>query len=364
MELSLLTHKNTLGEEISKTLKSKRYLDFKVVVAYSRNSGIGRIYNDLLDFSNIGGKTSIIAGIDQKNTSYQALINLKTFAKRNLYIHHDRNYNITFHSKLYIFGNDDIEKIIIGSSNFTAGGLYSNYETNINIVLDSTKESQNLKYQISNYWKDLIEDENTLYADTVLLEELFKKGSIMDETKRQPFKDIIEKIYDLPFKSKKKINQLPPIVSHTVIPIPKIEEEFAMTLSGFDVSPRAMDPVLLIPLTALRERPHFWNFPELYTDSGAGYPQFYAIATVYMDNEIFKSQYIRIYYYERKKEFRLQCEKIKRNGNQGDIILIHKNYNRPQEFEIHLVRQNTSKYNFLITHLIKKASKQKNYGYF
>src|SRR5437868_13122466 len=97
MKVTLLTHENTVGEEIAKTLRSGQYADFKVVVAYSRNSGISRIYNDLRTFSNNGGRTSVIAGIDQLNTSYQALVNLKTFAKDNLFIHHDKNFDITFH---------------------------------------------------------------------------------------------------------------------------------------------------------------------------------------------------------------------------------------------------------------------------
>src|SRR5256885_634459 len=100
MELTLLTHENRVGEEIAKTLRSGKYSDFKVAVAYTKNSGIGRIYDDLSHFSNYGGRTSVIAGIDQRNTSYQALINLKSFAKDNLFIHHDRNFEVTFHPKV------------------------------------------------------------------------------------------------------------------------------------------------------------------------------------------------------------------------------------------------------------------------
>lgn len=105
MKLTLLTHENPAGEEIAKVLKSGRYSNFKAAVAYVRNSGISRIHNELADFVGNGGKASIIAGIDQGNTSYQALVNLKAFAKDNLFIHHDRNFDITFHPKIYLFGN-------------------------------------------------------------------------------------------------------------------------------------------------------------------------------------------------------------------------------------------------------------------
>ena len=93
MDITFLTHENSIGSEITKTLKSRKYSDFKVAVAYIKNSGVTRIYDELVYFSNKGGKTSFIAGIDQNNTSYQALANLKTFTKDNLFIHHDKNFD-------------------------------------------------------------------------------------------------------------------------------------------------------------------------------------------------------------------------------------------------------------------------------
>lgn len=137
-----------------------------------------------------------------------------------------------------------------------------------------------------------------------------------------------------------------------------------MTLSGFDVSSKSQDPVILIPLKALRNMPIFWNFPNLYTDSGSGYPQLYASANINIDGKVFKDQHIRIYYYDNKKEFRLQCELIKRNGKQGDIILIQKNTNKPLEFEIELLRIGSMKFDSIKRLLINKVSKQKFFCYY
>lgn len=365
MELTLLTHENTAGEEVAKTLKSGKYLDFKVAVAYTRNSGISRIYNELSDFSNNGGKTSIIAGIDQSNTSYQALINLRTFAKDNLFIHHDKNFAITFHPKVYLFGNKEIEKIIIGSSNFTAGGFFLNYEANIGVTLDDSKNSKDFKSQVSDYWENLLNDENTKKCELSLLEKLLENGSVIDERKQKTFKEIIEKIStDLPFKTRKKVKTLPPVAAASAVRVPLLKEKFAMTLSGFDVSARSQDPVILIPIAALRAMPAFWNFPLLYTDSGAGYPQLYAIANIRIDSKILKDQHIRIYYYDRKNEFRLQCEPIKRNGKQGDIILIHKDSSKPLEFKIELLRTASVKFKAIKPLLTNKVSTQKFFNYY
>ncbi len=123
MKITLLTHQNHIGQAIAEALKSKKYSYFKIIVAYLRYSGIGRIYNELSKFIEDGGKISAIVGIDQGNTSYQALINMKTFAKDKLFLCHHKNFNITFHPKAYLFGNKHIEKVFIGSSNLTTGGL-------------------------------------------------------------------------------------------------------------------------------------------------------------------------------------------------------------------------------------------------
>jgi len=364
MELTLLTHERTSGDEIAKTLKCGKYSEFKVAVAYTRNSAISRIYNELTDFANNGGKTSVIAGIDQSNTSYQALVNLLSFAKDNLFIHHDKNYDITFHPKVYLFGNKHIEKVIIGSSNFTAGGFYLNYEANIGVTLDSSKDAKDFQKQVTEYWENLLNDVNTKKCELPLLVKLLECGSVIDENRHKPFKEIIEKISnDLPFKTKKKVKKLPP-VSAINITFPSLKDNFAMTLSGFDVSPKSQDPVILIPIAALKVMPIFWNFPLLYTYSGAGYPQLYASANIQIDGKILKDQHIRIYYYDQKKEFRLQCEAIKRSGKQSDIISIHKDPNKPLEFGIKLLRIGSTEYKAIIPLLTNKASNQKYYAYF
>jgi HKD family nuclease len=366
MELKLFTHEKTLGEEIANTLVSRIYSEFNVVVAYLRNSGIKRIYNELNTFTQNGGKTSLIAGIDQCNTSYQALINIKTFVNENLFIHHDKNFDVTFHPKIYMFGNNEnIEKVIIGSSNFTAGGFVLNYEANVGVTLDCSNNAQNFRKQVFSYWTNLLKDQNTKKCESTLLDFLLEKEMIADECKQEPFRKIITKIIDdSPFKNQ-KIKRLSKIDITQNTRLPRLKQiVFAMTLSNFDVSQRSLDPVILIPIKALKNNPNFWHFPNFYTYSDAGYPQLYAIANILIDGTILKNQHIRIYYYDQKSEFRLQCESIKRNGKPGDIVTIQKDHNKPMEFEIKLIRQLTPKYNNISKLLTEKVSEQKSFAYY
>lgn len=367
MEIKLITHENTAGEEMSADLRSGRYSRFKLAVAYAKKSGVGRIFNDLIHFTNCGGTTEAVIGIDQSVTSYQALINLKSFTGDKLYIHKDKNPEITFHPKIYLFGNNDIEKVIVGSSNLTAGGFYLNFEVNVGISLDNSPEARDFKNQVSTYWDKLLADVNTKPAEDSLIKQLLELGKVIDETKESGFRKIIDRELSLPFVSRTKMKTPPPIATGIITPVPALNETFAMVLSGFDVSDESSDPIVLIPKVTLNIYPVFWNWPFAYTLSNKGYPEHYPSATIRFDNKVMKNYKLRFYYYEGKKEFRLQCEPIKRNGNVGDILIIKKNSLNPMEFEIELVRQSTEKFNALfplLTNLAPgKTGNRKHYNF-
>jgi hypothetical protein len=266
---------------------------------------------------------------------------------------------------MYIFSKEEnIEKVIIGSSNFTAGGFSLNYETNVSITLDHSKNAKDFQKQVIDYWDTLLKDENTKNCESVLLENLLDKGMILDECKQKPFKEIIEKIFDdLPFNTK-TINQNQIIGGIPDVRVPQLKQNFAMTLSGFDVSERSQDPVILIPIAALKSMPFFWDFPKFYTYSDAGYPQLFVNVSVQIDDQLQNEQHIRIYYYDKRSEFRLQCESIKRNGSPGDIMIVKKDFNKPMEFTIELIRQKAKEYSTILRLLTNRVSSQKKFAYY
>lgn len=362
MNLELFTQDNPLGFELSNILQSGKYTNFKFLVAYAKNSGIGRLYKDLKTFSENGGTSEAIIGIDQSITSYQALGNLNTLTNSNLYIHHDKG-SVSFHPKVYLFGNQRIEKIIVGSSNLTAGGLFTNFEANIGVSFLGSTDFPVFRSDIDKYWSSLLKDKNTKKADINFIDNLFQNGALFDENKLNNFQSIISKTSKIPFGGR-STPKLPELILPQVSDVPKLLTNFSMTLSGFDVSSRSQDPVILIPLASLHSNPLFWNWPLHYTLSGSHYPELYAPASIEIDGNIIHNYILRIYYYDRKSEFRLQCEPIKRRGEEGDIITIQKDPSIPLGYIINLVRKDSLKYKHIFEHLKFKVSVKKRFGFY
>lgn len=130
-----------LGTILNNKLSENKYKHFVIVSAFAKNSGVLRIKESLQKFRDNGGKVEAFIGLDAHGTSYEAVVNLFSLVD-SLFIVHDSNPNITFHSKIYYLS--DLKKsewISVGSSNLTGGGLWTNYETNSIISNDSDTDS-------------------------------------------------------------------------------------------------------------------------------------------------------------------------------------------------------------------------------
>lgn len=78
----------------------------------------------------------------QKNTSVQGLQHLLPLCEE-IWVYNNESPTSTFHPKVYIFEKTgDKATVFVGSSNLTAGGLYTNYEVNSCSHYDLTESSQ------------------------------------------------------------------------------------------------------------------------------------------------------------------------------------------------------------------------------
>ncbi|MGG7212633.1 hypothetical protein ACQPUY_03330 [Clostridium nigeriense] len=109
---------------------NENYNSFKFIVAYAKLSGVRYLENTINSFKSNGGQVIGTVGIDQHNTSLEAIQRLLVLCDE-LYIYHSEVPTQTFHPKVYLFESENNIWFSSGSSNLTSGGLFTNYETNI-----------------------------------------------------------------------------------------------------------------------------------------------------------------------------------------------------------------------------------------
>jgi HKD family nuclease len=178
MEIYNQPFKQSLGFQLIEKLQSKQFSSFHFLVAYAKTSGVNRLLPSMNQFKTNGGSIKAIVGIDQSNTSYEALISLLSVCEE-LYIYHSEDFFRTFHVKAYHLGSS-FEKnwIAIGSNNLTAGGLFSNYEACMTSSADEslTESFMEMFGRYSN-----LDFTCCKQADQGFIDLLFAKGYIQQE---------------------------------------------------------------------------------------------------------------------------------------------------------------------------------------
>lgn len=168
---------NSIGFNLIDLLQSKEYTDFRFIVAYAKTSGVNRILPYMKEFKENGGTIRAVVGIDQSNTSYEALISLNKICDE-LYVYHTENLMRTFHVKAYYLGGGDAQWLAVGSNNFTAGGLFSNYEASLCEFVDDQLSSSFLS-MFSQYTDETSNCCKRITSE--LIEELLLYGYIQKE---------------------------------------------------------------------------------------------------------------------------------------------------------------------------------------
>lgn len=170
-----------LGVDLIEKLNNPAYHSLNIMVAYAKLSGVYRLLPYMQEFKKRNGKLRCIVGIDQKNTTYDALSKLNSIMDE-LYVFHSESFSQTFHSKCYwLTGENDIW-YAIGSNNLTAGGLFSNYEmcvTNHLSGIDLTQINSTLEGIFNDYITNAPSCCHLVTDD--FLEELLDNGYVEKE---------------------------------------------------------------------------------------------------------------------------------------------------------------------------------------
>jgi HKD family nuclease len=142
---------------------------FHGAVAFAKQSGNhATLLDALTTFARRGGTISLTVGADVfgatcRGSEYEAVETLlekfEPYPAAKLYLYHERRR--TFHPKLYLFSNEaeDRALAIVGSSNWTEGGLAENIEANVLVRFDLAQadhraEFEKVKRTFELFWTD------------------------------------------------------------------------------------------------------------------------------------------------------------------------------------------------------------------
>lgn len=148
-----------LGNILKDKLSKGTYKYFIIVSAFAKNSGVLRMKESIQNFRDCGGTVDAFIGLDAHGTSYEAILNLFSLVD-NLYIIHDNNPAVTFHSKVYYLSDlKDSDWMVVGSNNLTGGGLWTNYESAT--IIDTESKADVDTINTLNDFKKLVDSYKT-----------------------------------------------------------------------------------------------------------------------------------------------------------------------------------------------------------
>jgi len=136
----------TIGVKVAAWLQSAEFSQIWLVSAFISESAVAGFRASLQVAQERGAAVRCVVGIDQNGTDMAALdillkLNIET------YIWHNPQRQHIFHPKIYLFeAPHETAHLLMGSSNFTQGGLFNNYEAMLWLQFDLTLPTEAEQY--------------------------------------------------------------------------------------------------------------------------------------------------------------------------------------------------------------------------
>lgn len=331
---------NRVGDHLAALLSrnSKRFDSAYIAVAFAKASGVGILFDYFQDFVASGSTLEIAVGIDQMGTSRQGLeLLLQTGATVNIF--HNPGAN-TFHPKFYLFKRGTIEGVaIVGSNNLTRGGLYENFEFSVRLDHNLSIAADLQAFQLLLDSFHTITDLSSGMAvrlDQSLLSQLETDGYLLDESQavtRAPrpgpspttgtqtiFRHV--PMPRGPRKTRRTAITTPPAQPGTPVAV------FMMTLGPRDTRQQAgYSRDIFIPIAARNANNGFWDWLSAYTPPATGARGSFLerrvdllVTPVSGISQLVN--HVRIYYYDERDEFRMNCSELVAGAAPGDILVL------------------------------------------
>jgi HKD family nuclease len=185
---------NSVGHILIKSFSDKDFHTFTGISAFASQAGIKGLSKHIDAAKKHLKIITIVTGVDQKGTSKEALDELLAL-KINSFVFYQPAITI-FHPKIYLFEGNEKSELIIGSSNLTAQGLFTNVETSLHVFIDHKSETDiNIIKQLKEYFKGIFDfsDPNLKKLNIRLITNLVKAKIIPTEEERKAAQDKAEK---------------------------------------------------------------------------------------------------------------------------------------------------------------------------
>ena len=354
---------------------------------------IMRIKQQLMDLRANGTDIRFILGIDLNGTSQEVLKELLDWDLDVRIVKHRRPGH-TFHPKLYLFEWDHQATIIVGSNNFTEGGLFKNYEGAVKVTYQLPAAAERFGSACAELKRFLDPEGPTVYQLTSdFLDRLIARGDIPTEAEARLGRDVPTRIRggtgtvgdslfgteDIPLPPPLPANLLDRLVKdvrtrrryrrvagvqHTGSPVAgqtlPIDDQVADSLlpAAFYMTLPTVQGGNIpgegrIPLEAIELAKEFWGWPDKYARTvGRGGTRVYwnwrpqwKIWSVEDPGEVVVQE-VRMYMYENSSDFRFYARPLVDAGaDLGDIVRITR-LAEPDgaEYECVLSRKTTPEY--------------------
>ena len=209
----------TLYDALTEQLKAAKNGELYIQAAYSKSSGVDLLTAAFKSFRKSGGKLRVLTGIDQHNTTAEALYKLMKLCD-SVYVVHDSAFAQTYHSKIYTVRTKEQAWVAVGSNNLTRGGLYTNYEACHTQVLDMSDKLDWCEFKaitdaFSEYEKSELIKSITCTED---IQQLLSDGLIVTE---QQSRQYAARRSDFNSKTEfghRSVSKLPPITEKILVP--------------------------------------------------------------------------------------------------------------------------------------------------
>lgn len=341
---------DVFGNALQKSLsEASRGSLFRVAVAYISIAAIKKMEKCLKEFIARNGTIEIIVGInigDEPAKGIQEILRL--CGDGSVFMFWSPAGHI-FHPKVYCLTNSKMSRghCWVGSSNFTERGLFKNYECGIQLQV-SDKDNPFLIEQINKYFIDLRRSPFCQPVTDALLKpflEIEKKRKRQD---RRQFPMKIPLIVKEKFLGKTVENEL--------------GKGFIMLLSHNDVSGKRFEPYFLIPVLARDENPNFWGWDKDFSLSKrGGVPERRVVIKIHLNEEAV-AENGRLYYVEKRDEFRFVSRKIYHLGKTHKGSLLHMK-RIVDGFDIHVIPSSDTRFAGIVRNAVNLSSNQKKWGY-